>query len=282
MSVLHSAFEAAKASPGRVILPETHDARIAEATERLRGEGLADPVELAGYSDDMLEALLAVRPMKAALARRLLDKPLYRAAAMVATGAADALVAGADTPTRRVIEAASICIGMAPGVATPSSFFLLGLPGRDLILADCALNVDPDAGQLADIARASAASAEALLGTARVALLSFSTGTSGAGARVDKVRAAAQATGFAGPVQADAALNPAIAAKKGAGDGAANVLIFPDLDAGNIGYKLLQELAGARAVGPFLQGFRRPVCDLSRGASVDDIVAAAVLTLAMA
>ncbi len=280
MSVLNSALEKARVNPRRVILPEADDARIAEACDRLRAEGLAEPVPLAEYSDDMLAAMLAVRPMKEALARRLLDKPLYRAAAMVATGAADAMVAGAATPTRRVIEAASMCIGMADGVVTPSSFFLMSWPNRELIFADCALNVDPDAGQLADIARASEASGAALLGSARVALLSFSTGTSGSGASVDKVRAAAETGGFAGPVQADAALNPIIAGKKGAGEGDANVLIFPDLNAGNIAYKLCQELAGARAVGPFLQGFRRPVCDLSRGASVEDIVAATAVTLA--
>lgn len=282
MSVLNSAFDMAKANPKRVILPEGDDPRISEACDRLRAERLAAPVALADFSDDMLAAMLAVRPMKPALARRLLDKPMYRAAAMVATGAADAMVAGVATPTRRVIEAASMCIGMAGGVVTPSSFFLMSLPGgREVIFADCALNVDPDAAQLADIARASAASGVALLGEARVALLSFSTGTSGSGASVDKVRAVAQATGYAGPVQADAALNPGIAAKKGSGTGDANVLIFPDLDAGNIAYKLVQELAGAQAIGPFLQGFRRPVCDLSRGASVDDIVAATVVTLAM-
>lgn len=282
MSVLESALAAARANPARVILPETDDPRIAEATARLTAEGLAVPVPLAEFHDDMLAAMLAVRPMKAALARRLLDKPLYRAAAMVATGRADAMIAGAATPTRRVIEAATMCIGMAPGVVTPSAFVLISLPGRELIFADCALNVDPDAAQLADIARASAASGAALLGAARVALLSFSTGTSGSGPSVDKVRAVAEATGYAGPVQGDAALNPRIALKKGAGAGDANVLIFPDLNSGNIAYKLAQELAGAQAIGPFLQGFRRPVCDLSRGASVDDIVAATVVTLAMA
>ena len=153
--------------------------------------------------------------------------------------------------------------------------------GRQMVWADCGLNVDPTAEDLADIARASAASATALLGTARVALLSFSTGGSGAGPSVDKVRTAAEMTGFAGPLQADAALNPAIAAKKGVTGGVANVLVFPDLDSGNIAYKLAQELAGAQALGPILQGFRRPVCDLSRGASADDIVAATIITLAL-
>ncbi|MGD9865740.1 MAG: phosphate acyltransferase, partial [Pseudodonghicola sp.] len=164
-----------------------------------------------------------------------------------------------------------------------SSFFLMRFPdGRELIFADCGLNVDPDAAQLADIARASAVTGAALLGEARVALLSFSTGTSGVGDSVDKVRAAAEATGFTGPVQGDAALNRRVAEAKGMGQGDANVLVFPDLDAGNIAYKLAQELAGAQALGPILQGFRRPVCDLSRGATVDDIVAATVVTLALA
>jgi len=186
-----------------------------------------------------------------------------------------------------VIEAAAMAIGMADGVTVPSSFFLMVFPdGRELILADCAVNLAPDAAGLADIAAASAASAKALLGRAELALLSYSTGVSGAGASVDAVRetcALARVRGLSatGPVQADAALNPAIAAKKGVGGGHANVLIFPSLDAGNIAYKLLQELAGAQAIGPLLQGFRRPVCDLSRGASVDDIIAATALTLAL-
>ena len=154
--------------------------------------------------------------------------------------------------------------------------------GREVILADCALNVEPDAPALADIARASAASARALLGRGEVALLSYATGLSGVGARVDKVRQAAKITGFSGPVQGDAALNPGIAEAKGLGDGRANTLIFPNLDAGNIAYKLLQELGGARAYGPVLQGFARPVCDLSRGASVEDIVNATLLTIALA
>ena len=193
------------------------------------------------------------------------------------------MVAGADSPTKRVIEAAAIAIGLADGVETPSSFFLMLFPdGREMIWADCAVNVSPNADELADIARASSASGEALLGESRVAMLSFSTGSSGQGDSVDLVRAAAEATGFLGPVQADAALNATISAKKGLGAGDANVLVFPNLDAGNIGYKLAQELAGAQALGPFLQGFRKPVCDLSRGASVEDIVAATAVTVALA
>jgi len=283
MSVLENAYAAAKARSVRVVFPEMEDPRVGEAAARLKAEGLCDPLPLSSPSDAHVEALMQARGLKPAIAKRMVSKPLYRAAAMVATGEADAMVAGADVPTRRVIEAASIGIGLSEGVSTPSSFFLMVFPdGREMVFADCAVNVSPDAAQLADIARASAASAESLLGAARVAMLSFSTGTSGDGDSVARVREAADLAGFAGPVQADAALNAVVAAKKGIDPLDANVLIFPTLDAGNIAYKLCQELAGAQALGPFLQGFARPVCDLSRGASVDDIVAATVLTAAQA
>ena len=282
MSVLENIFDRAKARAARVVLPEIEDPRIAEAAQQLRTKGLADPVPLSPVSDAMVAGLVERRGLKEAIARRMLAKPLFRAAAMVASGAADAMVAGADSPTKRVIEAASIVIGLRPGVRTPSSFFLMLFPdGRDMIFADCALNLAPDAGQLADIARASEQSAKAVLDHVNMALLSFSTGASGSGESVDLVAAAAQETGFLGPIQADAALNPAIAAKKSLGQGQANVLIFPDLNAGNIAYKLAQELAGAQAIGPMLQGFSKPVCDLSRGASVSDIVAATAVTVSL-
>lgn len=281
MTVLENAYALARDRKARVVFPEMDDPRVAAAVDQLTREGLVEAVPLAPVSDAHVEVLVAARGMKEGIAKRMLSKPLYRAAAMVSAGEADAMVAGADVPTRRVIEAASIGIGLDAGVSTASSFFLIVFPdGRELVFADCAVNVAPDAAQLADIARASARSAEALLGAARVAMLSFSTGTSGDGDSVALVRAAAEASGFAGPVQADAALNPVIAEKKGIAPVEANVLIFPTLDAGNIGYKLCQELGGAQALGPFLQGFAKPVCDLSRGASVEDIVAATVLTVA--
>lgn len=292
MAVLDRAFELARSRKARVVLPEMSDARVSEAAARLRDEGLAEPVSLdaAGPAESYVEHMLRARPgLKPALALRMLDKPLIRAAAMVAAGEADAMIAGAVAPTRRVIEAAQLTVGMAPGVESPSSFFLMLFPdGRALIFADCALIVAPDQAQLADIARASARSALSLTGRADLALLSFSTGASGAGASVDLVRDAAgvlRAEGYsvAGPVQGDAALNPAIASRKGCeGGGRANVLIFPSLDAGNIAYKLAQELAGAQAVGPILQGFARPISDLSRGASTDDIFKVTAVTLALA
>jgi phosphate acetyltransferase len=282
MSVLDSAYEKARARRARVVFPEMDDPRVGEATLRLKAECLCEPLPLAEPSQAHVDALVAARGLKEPIARRMVSKPLYRAAAMVAAGEADAMVAGADSPTKRVIEAAAIGIGLAEGAKTPSSFFVMVFPdGREFVFADCAVNVNPDAEQLADIATASAASAQALLGSARVALLSFSTGTSGTGDSVDLVRKAAEITGYAGPVQADAALSAAIAEKKGMEPLDANVLVFPSLDAGNIAYKLCQELAGAQALGPFLQGFRKPVCDLSRGASVDDIVAATAITVAL-
>lgn len=282
MSVLDKARKSARTRQARVVFPEMDDARVAEAAMRLQADKLCEVVALKEISDAQVAALVSARGMKEALARRMLAKPLYRAAAMVAAGEADVMVAGVAAPSRRVIEAGSMAIGLTEGVKTPSSFFVMCFPdGRELIFADCAVNVAPDAETLADIAKTTATSCQALMGPPRVALLSFSTNTSGAGDSVDVVRAAAESTGFVGPVQADAALNPDIAQRKGMGTGDANVLVFPTLDAGNIAYKLCTGLAGAQAIGPILQGFRKPICDLSRGATVDEIIAATVVTISL-
>jgi phosphate acetyltransferase len=208
------------------------------------------------------------------------------------------MVAGCANPTRRVIEAGLMTVGLADGIALPSSYFLMIVPDflgqgrKSFIFADCAVNADPTSTELADIAMTSARSAKALLGeTPRVAMLSFSTKGSAQHARVDKVRKAMDLVrqrepelAIDGEFQADAALVPSVALNKvkenSAVAGQANVLIFPDLDSGNIAYKLTQWLGGAQAIGPFLQGFAKPVSDLSRGASVEDIVTTCVVVAA--
>jgi len=326
MELLDRLFDIARRRNRKIVLPEGDDARIVAAAVRLMDQNLGRPIllgaaaavaKVANESDVSLDGIEILDPrsvarlqdygaalanarssMTPAMATRLVSKPLYFGGMMVREGDADVMVAGCANPTRRVIEAGLMTVGVAAGISLPSSYFLMMLPDflgkgpRAFVFADCAVNVDPNASELADIAIASAHSAQGLLSeTPRVALLSFSTKGSAQHAHVEKVREALgivrkRVPGLAidGEFQADAALIPDVAKKKvkeqSAVAGNANVLIFPDLDSGNIAYKLTQWLGGAKAIGPFLQGFAKPISDLSRGASVDDIVTTCAIVAA--
>lgn len=300
-----------------IVYPEPESPRILEAVTRVSRQAIARPL-LVGRREDLprqldpnvgvevveeserLEQLVEEysrrRRLKRPVARRLVQRPLIYGAMMVALGHADGMVAGITHTTARVLQAAGLAIGYGEGIRGPSSCFIMVVPRLGdrrqvpLIFADCAVRVAPDAEDLAEIALAGAQSARRFLGVVpRVAMLCFSTQGSAGHEKVDVVRRAAELAGnriqdgfVEGELQFDAAVVPQVAQikvqEKSEVAGRANVLIFPDLNAGNITYKAVQYLAGAQAIGPILQGFARPVNDLSRGASVEDIVAITAVT----
>ena len=321
-SFLETMLARAKADRQTIVLPEGDDERTLAAAERILADDIADlvilgdahaiaasPYKLSGariidprtseLREGFAEALYELRKAKGMTpeqAMGLMDDVLYFGVMMVKTGGADGMVAGACHATGDVLRPCLQILKTAPGVKLVSSFFVMVVPDCDLgqegtfLFSDCGLEVQPDAEKLAHIAVNSAKSWETLMGEeARVALLSHSTHGSAKNADAAKVveateiaRELAPHLALDGELQLDAAIIGSVGAPGSPVAGRANVLVFPDLDAGNIGYKLVQRLARAEAYGPVTQGIAAPVNDLSRGCSADDIVGVIAITCVQA
>ena len=315
-------IERARADRKRIVLPEPDDDRVLQAAAQVLAAGIADitfvgdadyvakrsgelgldlsaaqvvSVDDPAYRERYAEEFARLRAKKGvtlAQAREKVTDVSYFGTMMVHMGDADGMVSGAAHTTAHTIVPSFQIIKTAPGVSVVSSIFLMAMKDRVWAFGDCAVNPNPTPEQLADIAVTSARTAAQFGVTPRVAMLSYSTGTSGAGPDVDAVveatrlaREKAPELAIEGPIQFDAAVDAAVASKKLPGSdvaGKATVFVFPSLEAGNIGYKAVQRSSGALAVGPVLQGLNKPVNDLSRGALVEDIVNTVALTAVQA
>ena len=267
--------------------------RAGEIGAAMEGIALRDP-SVGPWRDGYARAYHELRRHKGVTEPQAAEKaalPHYHAALMVHAGDADGFVSGLDSATKPFLPAFEV-VKLRDGVKRASSVFIMVWPDRVLFYADCSVNIAPDPALLAEIGRATAATARSFGIEPRVAFLSFSTRGSAEGEQVDRVRQAvalarAAEPGLAidGEMQVDAAVVPAVAARKCADSplqGRANVLVFPDLNAGNIAYKITERLAGAAAIGPILQGLRRPVNDVSRGCSAQDLADVGVITAVQA
>ena len=315
-------IERARADRKRIVLPEPDDDRVLQAAAQVLAAGIADitfvgdadyvakragelgidlsaaqvvSVDDPAYRERYAEEFARLRAKKGVTleqAREKVTDVSYFGTMMVHMGDADGMVSGAAHTTAHTIVPSFQIIKTAPGVSVVSSIFLMAMKDRVWAFGDCAVNPNPTPEQLADIAVTSARTAAQFGVTPRVAMLSYSTGTSGAGPDVDAVveasrlaREKAPELAIEGPIQFDAAVDAAVASKKLPGSdvaGKATVFVFPSLEAGNIGYKAVQRSSGALAVGPVLQGLNKPVNDLSRGALVEDIVNTVALTAVQA
>ena len=315
-------IERARAERKRIVLPEPDDDRVLQAAAQVLAAGIADitfvgdadyvakragelgldlsaaqvvsvndPAYLERYAEEFAR-LRAKKGVTLEQAREKVTDVSYFGTMMVHMGDADGMVSGAAHTTAHTIVPSFQIIKTAPGVSVVSSIFLMAMKDRVWAFGDCAVNPNPTPEQLADIAVTSARTAAQFGVTPRVAMLSYSTGTSGSGPDVDAVveatrlaREKAPELAIEGPIQFDAAVDAAVASKKLPGSdvaGKATVFVFPSLEAGNIGYKAVQRSSGALAVGPVLQGLNKPVNDLSRGALVEDIVNTVALTAVQA
>lgn len=327
MDVVQMFYDKAKANPKVIVFPEGTDERVPPAAAKVKAMGIATPImlgneeavkaaaakagaditgikiinpETATNLEAYAKAYIVGRNTKEVVAKKMLKDVYMYGAMMVKMGEADGMVGGIACPTSKMISAASLTVGLAPGIETASSFFIMVLPeylgekDKVLIYADCGVVPNPNAKELAGIGVAAGGNAKALLGMSpQIAFLSFSTKGSASHPDVDKVLEAVKVAkeiapadfAIEGELQADAAIVPKVGEKKAPGSkvaGKANVLVFPDLDAGNIAYKLTERIGKAKALGPILQGFNKPVNDMSRGASTQDLVDVAAITVVQA